>query len=478
MSHQHKTLEDTVYFWFGSNDTGGSGDDGASAVFDVRLAGAAAGTIPTLSGSGTLLSHANYPDGCYEVAVPATDANGFAANGTYAVFCTLLVDSENPTGFVGSFILAPISSTVSDKTGFSLSTAGILGIWDQLTAAVVTASTMGKLIIDFLNAAISSRAPAGEYNTQLDANMSSRATSAKQDTMETTLNAVPGNVWDEILTGASHNDPTSAGRRLRTSDRTILSDTAQGPGAGNNQIQLNAGASAVDGAYDPSGIEIIGGTGVGQTRLILEYDGTSKTATVDRNWKVNPANDSEFVIYGDAGRQGVNEGLAQAGSTSSTIKLNALASSADEAYKNQIVFIRSGTGEDQSRRIASYDGASQTATVSRAWDITPDATSAYVMIPMSCVEVQAVKDTELTVTSGTNFETFFGNDGDASTMEIDILELLEADTVIDTSNAAQWVLVFNKKGTSTEIMRKNMVDINGAAITSTSAVVGAHTHTV
>lgn len=115
--HQHKTLGDTVYFWFGANDTDGSGNDGASAVFDVRLAGAAADAAPLLSGNATLLSHANYPAGCYEVAIAATAANGFAANATYAVFCTLLVDSQNPTGFVGSFVLTPIAVniTVEDR---------------------------------------------------------------------------------------------------------------------------------------------------------------------------------------------------------------------------------------------------------------------------------------------------------------------------------------------------------------------------
>lgn len=47
--------------------------------------------------------------------------------------------------------------TVSDKTGFSLSTAGILAIWHQLTSAIVTAGTIGKLIVDNLDAAITSR---------------------------------------------------------------------------------------------------------------------------------------------------------------------------------------------------------------------------------------------------------------------------------------------------------------------------------
>ncbi|MDH3267856.1 MAG: hypothetical protein OEM46_03275, partial [Ignavibacteria bacterium] len=47
--------------------------------------------------------------------------------------------------------------TVSDKTGFSLSTAGILAIWNQLTSALTTASTIGKLLVDNINATISSR---------------------------------------------------------------------------------------------------------------------------------------------------------------------------------------------------------------------------------------------------------------------------------------------------------------------------------
>ncbi len=106
--HQHATIEDTLYFFFGANDTSGSGADGATPVYDVRLAGAAAGAIPTLSGAATLLTHANYPAGAHEIAIAATDGNGFAANATYAVFCTLLVDSQNPTGFVGSFTLGPI----------------------------------------------------------------------------------------------------------------------------------------------------------------------------------------------------------------------------------------------------------------------------------------------------------------------------------------------------------------------------------
>lgn len=116
--HQYGALDDTFYFHFGSNDTAGSGADGATPVFDVRLCGAAADAAPVYSAAAVLLTHANYPPGAHEITIVASAANGFAANNTYAVFCTLLVDSQNPTGFVGSFrlkgVLAALSSTGLD----------------------------------------------------------------------------------------------------------------------------------------------------------------------------------------------------------------------------------------------------------------------------------------------------------------------------------------------------------------------------
>ena len=114
--HQTATLEDTVYFWFAANDTSGSGGDGATPLFDVREAGAAASAIPLLSGTPSLLSHANYPAGCHEIAVAATAANGFAADDTFGVFCTLAVDSQNPSGFVGSCTLTPLAKAAALAT--------------------------------------------------------------------------------------------------------------------------------------------------------------------------------------------------------------------------------------------------------------------------------------------------------------------------------------------------------------------------
>src|SRR3990167_3625084 len=95
--HQYATLEDTVYFGFAANLTSGAAGDGATPLFDVRLGGGAASDAPILSGTPTLLTHANYTDGCYEVAVAATAANGFTAGNTYLVFVTLTISSVTKT---------------------------------------------------------------------------------------------------------------------------------------------------------------------------------------------------------------------------------------------------------------------------------------------------------------------------------------------------------------------------------------------
>jgi len=188
-------------------------------------------------------------------------------------------------------------------------------------------------------------------------------------------------VWEEILTSGTHNVANSAGRRLREIGTSVIREnTAQGAGTGNNQVQLDAGASATNGIYDPSVIVLTGGTGQGQCRMIIEYDGATKTATVDRNWRTNPDATTTFQILAYPGREHVNEGLVTA-ATATTVTLNTAASSDDNAYLGQTIFIRSGTGEDQARVIASYVGATKIALLNRPWDTTPDTTSGYIMLP-------------------------------------------------------------------------------------------------
>jgi len=76
---------------------------------------------------------------------------------------------------------------------------------------------------------------------------------------------------------------------------TVRQNTAQAGGA--TTITLDTGASAVDQYYQYMAITILSGTGVGQTRIITNYVGSTKVATVAA-WSVNPDATSVFRIYG------------------------------------------------------------------------------------------------------------------------------------------------------------------------------------
>jgi hypothetical protein len=205
-----------------------------------------------------------------------------------------------------------------------------------------------------------------------------------------TKKVLPNAVWDTILTGATYNEPASAGRRLRQLSANVVHEGTVASST-ENTITFNGDASDEDGAYDPALITITANTGVGQSRLILEYNGTTKTAVVDRDWKVLPDDTSEFLISGHPGREHVNEGQVQA-ATLTTVTLNEYASPNDDAYVNQSIFIRSGTGEDQVKRIASYNGTTKVATIGGEWQTIPDNTSGYVMLPFKYICKEDIAD--------------------------------------------------------------------------------------
>ena len=103
-------------------------------------------------------------------------------------------------------------------------------------------------------------------------------------------------VWDRVLTGATHNIASSAGRRLRQVEAAfvITSGTAQAGGAAS--ITLASGESATDNIFSGDRVIIVGGTGVGEHGIITAYDGGTKVATMSQNWVIQPASDSEYDL--------------------------------------------------------------------------------------------------------------------------------------------------------------------------------------
>ncbi len=83
--------------------------------------------------------------------------------------------------------------TNSDKTGYSLSPAGVQAIWDAATSALTTVGSIGKLLIDRIDAAITSRMATFSYTAPLDAAGTRSAVGLASANLDTQLGDIPTN---------------------------------------------------------------------------------------------------------------------------------------------------------------------------------------------------------------------------------------------------------------------------------------------
>jgi hypothetical protein len=172
-------------------------------------------------------------------------------------------------------------------------------------------------------------------------------------------------------------------------------DSGDATTAGNDTITLGGDGhtpSAVDDTYNGASIEIARGKGVGQVRTIVDYNGTSKVATVDRDWETNPDDGTSVYVIKGSGvpltqvdadstmRAHANvlqinsdttaaqnlellyEGAfitssAVGSQTTTTVTgTNADLSDDDDTYNNMLLVFTSGVNRGIPRKIEDYDG--------------------------------------------------------------------------------------------------------------------------
>lgn len=119
----------------------------------------------------------------------------------------------NASNHVAGVAAAVTVGTNNDKTGYSLSAAAIQAIWDALTSALTTVGSIGRLLVDNINATISSRLAAASYTAPDNAGIA--AIKAKTDNLpadpadasdidaafaavNATLSSVSGYIDDEV----------------------------------------------------------------------------------------------------------------------------------------------------------------------------------------------------------------------------------------------------------------------------------------
>lgn len=199
------------------------------------------------------------------------------------------------TGAVGSVTAAVTVGANNDKTGYGLSAAAVQAIWDALTSALTTVGSIGKLIVDNLNATISSRASQTSVDTVddfLDTEMA--ATLAAVDTevaaIKTVTDALPNaGALTSLATQASVNTIDDF---LDTEVAAIKAKTDQLTFTVANTVDANL--EAVDGsgtgvdklaAHLPSVLKVVIGAGSSTTSIVLNsstgINGGAPSATND-----------------------------------------------------------------------------------------------------------------------------------------------------------------------------------------------------
>jgi hypothetical protein len=92
------------------------------------------------------------------------------------------------TGNVGGNVAGSVASVTA---GVTLAASATQAIWDALTSALTTAGSIGKLLVDNINATISSRLASSSYTAPLDAAGTRSAVGLASANLDTQLDAIP-----------------------------------------------------------------------------------------------------------------------------------------------------------------------------------------------------------------------------------------------------------------------------------------------
>lgn len=319
--------------------------------------------------------------GLNNVNIVATSGNGFAAGTNVDIVITAgTVDSVSVVGeVVGSF-------SIDNRSGLRPTTAGrTLDVSAGGEAGVDWANVGGQSTSVNLSATTTNVVNTATAVTTVNGLANNVITASSINADAITAAKVAADVSTEFATTLLGTTSSLAGTSANTVGRMIFKagsayhgeDTAQGGTA--STITLSASASAVNNC-DPGQVFIIGGTGVGQAREITNYNTTTKVATVARDFRVTPDNTSIYMLGSVGAVLHTNEGIAQAGSTT-TITLNSTAPSGNDSIVGQTVWVTSGAGADQVAVISAYNGTTKIATFATPVITAFDNTSNYMLLP-------------------------------------------------------------------------------------------------
>lgn len=187
----------------------------------------------------------------------------------------------------------------------------------------------------------------------------------------------------------------TSGNLSTNNSNTSLSETAYCLNNGNvvastlNTITLDSNASEIDDIYNNKVIEIVYGSGNGQFREIIDYDGTTKIATLRKNLGELPTTNSDYIIHKNSGVIPLQTQTTR----NYTIMLDSNASNISEFYKSTIIKLIYQNGQSENHLIEHYYEPYKKARICDNWMHNPEEGDLYIITGESGTAVTGTTNT-------------------------------------------------------------------------------------
>jgi hypothetical protein len=165
---------------------------------------------------------------------------------------------------------------------------------DDLPTNAELATALGTADDAVLAAIATVQSDTNDIQTRLPAALESGRIAAVLDSAATA--ALVDLIWDEPLTGATHNVATSSGKRLRQSTAFQQIDSTVIDASATTTTFITGLDSAVDNFYNDSMLVFTDGALAGQVRSIVDYVGATKTIVLEEPLTSAPVNGVAFTI--------------------------------------------------------------------------------------------------------------------------------------------------------------------------------------
>ena len=334
--------------------------------------------------------------GVHKITIDTADntvANFYEAGHDYAVVVVgTTVDAATINACVGTFSIA------NRRVAGQMCVSSIEGLTDQNTFTLTAGEASGDddaynncliIVTDQTTKIQKATGHISDYTgasrtVQLYASpLQTNFTMAVGDSVEifATSAFVAGAVWDEVLTGSSHNISTSAGKRLRQIEEAFVHASGVIDTVTNGHtFTLDAGAVATADYYVGDRLQLVEGTGAGQSRLIVAYT-AGKVVTLDSDFTTNPDTSTLYEInaadvhvsLSDADQA---QGFVATYTNTTTITLDAAAVATTDYYLGSLIVFTHGTGAGQVREITGYTNG-RVVTMSPALAAALDTTTVW-----------------------------------------------------------------------------------------------------